>query len=155
MTSTFNQETNNITHSSDEKSVNYNLNLPKETSKTENTEKIEKSSENPKKTAKTIEELAQQILILKNKLLKPQIITLQGIENLPAEPGRDWREKVFDLFYSARLPMFWILDLELDETEETQTVIHISLINFAIKEHVNKILTQYLNTEYSNNIYIS
>jgi len=127
------------------------------TDSTDELQKKHKYAENQKieqNIIKQIEEMKKQIEDLTNILYQPQIITIHGTNNLPAQPDHDWREKIFDLFYNARLPMFWIIDLEI-EHQETDPVIHIAFINFAIKEHVLKILTQYLTTEYSNKIFVS
>lgn len=127
----------------------------------EKTQTTEQTTENEKNTSdqkikEAIVQLSIEIYDLKNKLLKPQVITLRGLNNLPTEPGRDWKEQIYDLFYSARLPMFWIIDLQLDETTaEDNSSVCISFINYTIKEHVKNVLTHYLNNEYLNNIYIT
>jgi hypothetical protein len=71
------------------------------------------------------------------------------------ESGHDWKDKIYNLFYYARIPMFWILDInEVDlETNHPNTVT-VTFINLIVKEHVTTILAAYLQHDYQNNIYI-
>jgi hypothetical protein len=100
-------------------------------------------------------ELENQINHLQEILLNPPYLTITGIKHLSMESGHDWKDKIYNLFYNARIPMFWILDInEVDlETNHPNTVT-VTFINLIVKEHVTTILTAYLQHDYQNNIYI-
>jgi len=94
-----------------------------------------------------MDKLTQQIEMLKEMLLSPQEIILQGIEHLPADlDNSDWRDKIFDLLYSARIPFFWIIDFKYSQSE-SGTIVTLSCINYLIKAQVVKMLNEFLQNE--------
>lgn len=100
-------------------------------------------------------ELENQLNRLQDIILNPPCLTITGIEHLPLESGQDWKDKIHDLFYNARIPMFWILDThEINLGTDNINTVKVTFINFIVKEHVASTLLSYLEHHYQNNIYI-
>jgi|LakMenE09Jun09ns_1017247.scaffolds.fasta_scaffold00049_11 hypothetical protein len=104
-----------------------------------------------------IYQLQIQLKELEMIVTEPFVIYITGIQNLNLETGNNWNERIFHLFYVARIPLFWILDLVPDDNEENYLnpdSIKLYVISYQVKIKVTNILNDFLITEYNNIVYI-
>jgi hypothetical protein len=98
--------------------------------------------------------LQEQMELLEKIISEPQILTISGVHNLKTEIAQNWKDKVYNIFYEARIPLFWILDILPDEDNITNPdLIYVYFINFQVKEKVKENLENYLSTVYNNKIF--
>ena len=99
--------------------------------------------------------LQDQVDILEKLISQPQIISLSGIQNLKIELTQHWKNKVYNLFYEARIPLFWILDILPDEDDPVDpNIIYVYFINYQVKNKVQNTLEHHLQTVHDNKVFI-
>jgi hypothetical protein len=64
------------------------------------------------------------------------------------------KQRVDTLFFEAHIPSKWKLNVELNYPSPTKIDVHITLLNYIVKERVKELLLDYLNNNYSNIIYV-
>jgi hypothetical protein len=103
-----------------------------------------------------IYQLQIQLRELEMIVTEPFIIYINGIQNLKPETGNNWNERMFHLFYIARIPLFWILDLVPDDNENyiNPDSIKLYVISYQVKIKITDIINDFLVTEYNNIVYI-
>jgi hypothetical protein len=101
--------------------------------------------------------LQQRMFNIEQCYFNPQVLSLEGFEQLRSIPGQHWKSRVYTLFCDAYLPHTWILDIWKDPshtTNEIPNTVHIQFISFRTKMYVKSALTHffaYQNT--SLNVY--
>ncbi len=106
-------------------------------------------------TSKDLRELQTQLNNLYQLVAKPQIINLYGFEHLNLQSvSHDIKQRVDTLFFEAHIPIKWKLKVKWTQTLNNKTVVHITMLNYFVKEEVKKMLLNFLEHEYKNIIYI-
>jgi hypothetical protein len=102
-----------------------------------------------------LHQLQEQIEVLEKLIMEHQLISITGISHLKSEMGQNWKDKVYTLFFEARIPLYWILDIVPDEDNPDEPdIVYVYFINYHVKNKVNEILPFYLENHYNNNVLI-
>jgi hypothetical protein len=96
--------------------------------------------------------LQEQTETLEKVIAEPQVIAIKGVQNLKSETGNTWKEKLMALLFEARIPYFWTIDLEENETDPNLAYIY--FINNATKTKAKELLTHFIRTTYQHNVCI-
>ena len=108
-----------------------------------------------KTTNFTMQNLQSRLNQLHQLLAEPQKIHLHGFEFLRLKSvSHDIKQRVDTLFFEAHIPSKWKLNVEWNYPSPTKIDVHITLLNYIVKERVKELLLDYLNNNYSNIIYV-
>lgn len=103
----------------------------------------------------TLCSLLQELETLHRKISTPQTINIVGLDNIQFNHYVcNSKDKIDTLFFEADIPLYWILHVEetLPECKKSVSVIHVTLINYYVKEKTKDKLTWYLTKTYKNRI---
>jgi hypothetical protein len=102
----------------------------------------------------TLQNLQSRLDHLHGLIAKPQIIHLRGFEFLLLKNvAHNIQQRVDTLFFEAHIPSNWKLNVTWNHPFPTKTDVHITLLNYIVKERVNELLLDYFNNNYNNIIY--
>ena len=88
-------------------------------------------------------------------LAEPQRIHLHGFEFLRLNSvAHDIKQRVDTLFFEAHIPCKWKLNVEWNYPSPTKIDVHITLLNYIVKERVKELLVDFLKNDYNNIIYV-
>ena len=108
-----------------------------------------------KTTNFTMQNLQSRLNQLHQLLAEPQKIHLHGFEFLRLKSvSHNIKQRVDTLFFEAHIPSKWKLNVEWNYTSPTKIDVHITLLNYIVKERIKDLLLDYLNNNYSNIIYV-
>ena len=96
--------------------------------------------------------LQEQTETLEKIISEPQVIAIKGVQHLKPETGNTCKEKLTALLFDARIPFFWTIDLEENETDPNLAYIY--FINNATKTKTKELLTHFIQTAYQNKVCI-
>jgi hypothetical protein len=96
--------------------------------------------------------LQEQTETLEKIISEPQVIAIKGVQHLKSETGNTCKEKLTALLFEARIPFFWTIDLEENETDPNLAYIY--FINNATKTKTKELLTHFIQTAYQNKVCI-
>jgi len=115
-------------------------------------------------------QLQNQISQLEQIVIGPHVIIIHGIEHLRPHTGQNWRDKLNYLLFESRIPLFWVLDCVPDQDDEDQEFddknpfltsthdnpsrVRMYLIGHHVKNKIFDILTNFLQHEYNNIVYL-
>jgi hypothetical protein len=103
----------------------------------------------------TLQNLQSRLDHLHGLLAKPQIIHLRGFEFLLLKSvAHNIQQRVDTLFFEAHIPCNWKLNVTWNHPSHTKTDVHITLLNYYVKERVKELLLDYFINHYNNVIYI-
>lgn len=109
----------------------------------------------PHTTDLSVCELQSRLSHLYQLLVKPQIIHLRGFESLKVKHvSHNIRQRVNILFFDAHIPCNWIVKIKWTHPTHTKTDVHITLLNYFVKERVKELLLEYFKNEYNPVIYL-
>jgi hypothetical protein len=107
-----------------------------------------------KNTNFTIQNLQSRLNHLHQLLAEPQRIHLHGFEFLRLNSvAHDIKQRVDTLFFEAHIPCKWKLNVEWNYPSPTKIDVHITLLNYIVKERVKELLVDFLKNDYNNIIY--
>ena len=116
---------------------------------------LSSSEESNKTTNYTIQNLQSRLSHLYGLLAEPQIIHLRGFEFLQLKSvAHDIKQRVDTLFFEAHVPSNWKLNVKWTHPSHTKIDVHITLINYIVKERVKELLVNYFESHYNNIIYV-
>ena len=108
-----------------------------------------------KTTNFTMQNLQSRLNQLHQLLAEPQKIHLHRFEFLRLKSvSHDIKQRVDTLFFEAHIPSKWKLNVEWNYPSPTKIDVHITLLNYIVKERIKDLLLDYLNNNYSNIIYV-
>lgn len=91
-----------------------------------------------------INRLLKEIEDLQAKLDKPQIITLIGLDYIKLNcPVQEYKDKIDTLFFTADIPLYWILNVDIKISSTKTVTADITLINYYVKEKVKEKLQNF------------
>jgi hypothetical protein len=129
-----------------------------EEEKEEEEEKKEEEEERKKNTKTinyTIYDLQSRLGHLHDLLTQPQKIHLRGFELLKLKSiAHTVQQRVDTLFFEANIPCNWKINVRWNTTTHSKTDVHITLLNYIVKERVKELLLDYFSHNYNNIIYI-
>ena len=103
----------------------------------------------------TIHDLQSRLHHIHRLLTEPQIIHLRGFEFLQLKNvSHNIEQRVDILFFEAYIPGNWKTNVQWNQPSHTKIDVHITLLNYIVKERVKELLITYFNNNYSNIIYI-
>jgi len=103
---------------------------------------------------KTFTELQSRLNHLNQLLTKPQILHLHGFEKLLLKSvSHSIKHQVNTLFFEAHIPINWTIRTKWSHLSENQIVVHLTLLNYIVKERVKELLVDFLKNDYNNIIY--
>ncbi|MFN9657510.1 MAG: hypothetical protein ACK55Q_17590 [Dolichospermum sp.] len=126
----------------------------------EEEEKKEEEEEERKKNTKTINytiyDLQSRLGHLHDLLTQPQKIHLRGFELLKLKSiAHTVQQRVDTLFFEAHIPCNWKINVRWNTTTHSKTDVHITLLNYIVKERVKELLSDYFNScNYDKTVYI-
>ena len=132
----------------------------KEEEEKEEEEKEEEEKEERKKNTKTINytiyDLQSRLGHLHDLLTQPQKIHLRGFELLKLKSiAHTVQQRVDTLFFEANIPCNWKINVRWNTTTHSKTDVHITLLNYIVKERVKELLSDYFNScNYDKTVYI-
>lgn len=116
---------------------------------------LQDSSRSPPTTIDTLKKLQARLHHLYQLLAKPQIIHLRGFEHLQLKNvSHDIRHRVDTLFFDANIPVNWKTNVKWTHPSATKIDVHITFMNYVVKEKVKEILLDYFVKYYNHIIYI-
>lgn len=104
------------------------------------------------KTDRQISSMINELEILNTRILLPQIIVIAGLEHIKFNCHVSHsKDKIDTLFFEANIPLYWILHVT-DVVNENNVIdgIHVTLLNFYVKEATKRKLTCYLRNTFNN-----
>jgi hypothetical protein len=111
--------------------------------------------EKPPSTEHMLAELRSRLNHLYTLLTNPQIIHLRDFEHLQLKSvSHDIKQRVQTLFFEANIPINWISQVKWTHPSATKIDVHITLLNYIVKEKVKEMLLDYFKNQYNNTIYI-
>lgn len=85
------------------------------------------------------------------QITSPQILDIVGLEHIKLDCRvTDYKDRVDTLFFQADIPLYWILSV--DQDLKNTNVIHVTLLNYFVKEKVKTKLLRYLQNTYKNSV---
>jgi hypothetical protein len=119
-------------------------------------EKEEKEEKNTKTIINyTIHDLQSRLDHLHNFLTRPQTIHLHGFEFLKLKSvTHNILQRVNTLFFEAHIPCNWKINVRWNHPSHSKTDVHITLLNYIVKERVKELLLDYFSHNYNNIICI-
>jgi hypothetical protein len=113
------------------------------------------SSEEDTTTNYTIQNLQSRLNHLYNLLVEPPTIHLRGYEFLRLKSvTHDIKQGVNTLFFEAHVPSNWKLNIRWTYSSHTKIDVHITLLNYYVKERVKELLRNYFLNTYNSIIYV-
>ena len=108
----------------------------------------ETNSENDTSTQKeTIRKLRHKLENLYSCVAKPQIIHIYNFENIKLPSvAHSIKHQVDTLFFEAGIPQTWKIDTKWTITPAL--VIHVTMLNYLVKEKTKEMLKSYFSTDY-------
>jgi hypothetical protein len=113
---------------------------------------------------KEIYDLKIQLRELEMIVTEPNIIVITGVRNLKIHTGINWHERMCSLLQSARIPIFWILDMIPDDEHSIYDLhsrsivfpetVRLYVISYQVKQKIIAVLNDYLFGEYNNAVYL-
>jgi hypothetical protein len=108
-----------------------------------------------KTTNFTMQNLQSRLNQLHQLLAEPQKIHIHGFEFLCLKSlSHDIKQRVDTLFFEAHIPSKWKQNIEWNYPSPTKIDVHITLLNYIVKERIKELLLDYLNNNYTNIIYV-
>lgn len=102
-----------------------------------------------------LSELQSRLSHLYQLLVKPQIIHLHGFESLQVKNvSHNIKQHVNILYFEAHIPCNWKVKIKWTHPTHTKTDVHITLLNYFVKERVKELLLEYFKNEYNPVIYL-
>ncbi len=93
-----------------------------------------------------------QIDNIRTQITSPQILDIIGLEHIKLDcKVTNYKDKVDTLFFKADIPLYWILFVD---KKPDNSIIHVTLLNYFVKEKVKTKLLQYLQNTYKNSIIV-
>ena len=121
----------------------------------EEEEKEKKENSNSSSSSITLEQLQSRLNHLYQLLANPQIINLHGFEQLLLKSvSHDIKQRVNTLFFEAHIPSNWKIKTNWSHPSEKQIVVHITLLNYIVKERVKEMLLNYFENNYNRVLYV-
>jgi hypothetical protein len=118
-------------------------------------EKEKEKEKNTKTTNYAVHDLQLRLDHLHDLLTRPQIIHLHGFEFIKLKSvAHNIQQRVNTLFFEAHIPINWKINVKWNLFSHTKIDVHITLLNYIVKERVKELLLDYLSYYYNNNIYI-
>jgi hypothetical protein len=113
------------------------------------------SKEKNKTTSNTIHNLQSRLNNLHKLLKEPQIIHLHGFEFLQLKSvSHSIKQRVNTLFFEAHIPCNWKINVKWSHPSRTKIIVHITLLNYIVKERVKELLLDFFKNKYNNIIYV-
>lgn len=103
-------------------------------------------------TYQQICKMFNQIDNIRTQITSPQILDIIGLEHIKLDcKVTNYKDKVDTLFFEADIPLYWILFVD---KKPDNSIIHVTLLNYFVKEKVKTKLLQYLQNTYKNSIIV-
>ena len=103
----------------------------------------------------TIQNLQSRLNHLYSLLVEPPTIHLRGYEFLRLKSvTHDIKQGVNTLFFEAHIPSNWKLNVRWTYSSQTKIDVHITLLNYFVKERVKELLRNYFLNIYNSIIYV-
>jgi hypothetical protein len=116
---------------------------------------LEEATEENRTKNHTIQDLQSRLQYIHKLLTEPQIIHLRGFEFLQLKSvSHDIKQRVDTLFFEAHIPCSWKTNVQWNRPSHAKINVHITLLNYIVKERVKEQLVNYFNNNYNNIIYI-
>lgn len=99
-----------------------------------------------------ISKMLNELEILHTRILLPQILVIAGLEHIKFNCHVSHsKDRIDTLFFEANIPLYWILHVT-DVVNENNVIngIHVTLLNFYVKEATKRKLTCYLRNTFKN-----
>jgi hypothetical protein len=113
------------------------------------------SDENTENKNYTIKNLQLRLNHLHSLLAKPQMIHLRGFEFLKFKSvSHDVKQCVDTLFFEANIPCNWKINVQWNYPSDSKIDVHITFINYIVKERVKELLVNFFDNNYKNIIYV-
>jgi hypothetical protein len=90
-----------------------------------------------------------ELEVLHSKVYQPQIIKFAGLEDLHLNCKVDeYKDKIDTLFFSANIPLYWILDIDIKISPDDKVSCHVTMLNYFVKEKTLEKLQYYFENQY-------
>jgi hypothetical protein len=90
-----------------------------------------------------------ELEVLHSKVYQPQIIKFAGLEDLHLNCKVDeYKDKIDTLFFSANIPLYWILDIDIKISPDDKVFCHVTMLNYFVKEKTLEKLQYYFENQY-------
>ena len=108
-----------------------------------------------------------EISRLETIVTQPHIISMKGVQHLVPAPGDHifnfkWETRVNHLFMEAKIHQFWILDVIPNDNDDDDgyddddpDIVHIYVLNHAVKTKIINRLHAYLSAKYENYVIVN
>jgi hypothetical protein len=106
-------------------------------------------------TSNTIHNLQSRLNNLHRLIKDPQIIHLHGFELLQLKSvSHNIKQRVNTLFFEAHIPCNWKINVKWSHPSRTKIIVHVTLLNYIVKERVKELLLDFFKNKYNNIIYV-
>ena len=122
----------------------------------------------------SITRIHNHLSIIEKIVIGPHVLYIDGINNLKRRPTTNWRDRIYQLLFEAKIPFFWVLrfvpdeyDNTMEENKENESDfsnrasninyphrIRLYLISHHVKNKVYFILKSFLKNEYNNIVHM-
>jgi hypothetical protein len=64
------------------------------------------------------------------------------------------KQRVNTLFFEAHIPCNWKINVKWSHPSRTKIIVHVTLLNYIVKERVKELLLDFFKNKYNNIIYV-
>ena len=116
----------------------------------------EETGEDKQTIKRTIHELQSRLNHLYQLIARLQVITVRRFENLQLQSvsHSDIKQRVNMLFFEAHIPNSWKTKVKWTHPTQTKTDVHITFLNYFVKERAHELLLDFFQHHYKKIIYI-
>ena len=100
-----------------------------------------------------IKQVQHRLFNIEQCYFNPQILTIEGYNQLRNIPGQHWKARLYTLFSDVYLPYYWILDFWKSPShvpDEIPNTVYVHCITFRAKMFIKTNLTHFFASQNTN-----